>query len=127
MGLAQAGPSRPKPAQAGGPRIYLGGAGPTTMHEAADWADAWYVVPPHDDLGLKDMLPRFWQTVEERGRDPKSVGVAVAGAPQDPRLLETYAAQGIERTTLWVKPASSHEQGMKNLEAAAKCLADYRG
>jgi len=117
----------PKPQQVGGPPIYLGGAGPTTMREAADWADGWYVVPPKDDMRLEQVMPRFRQVVEERGRDPESISVAVAGAPRNPRLLEAYAEHGIQLTTLWVDPAHSHEQGMKNLEAAAKTLTDYLG
>lgn len=119
--------SWPKPKQPGGPRIYLGGAGPTTMRHAAEWADAWYVVPPRDDPTLERLLPKFWRIVEEAGRDPKTMGVAVAGAPPDPRVLEKYAEQGVERATLRIGPADTPDQGMRNLSDVAKVLTQLKG
>ena len=119
--------SWPKPKQQGGPRIYLGGAGPTTMRHAAEWADAWYVVPPPDDPTLERRLPQFWQIVDEVGRDRDSISVAVASAPPDPRILEKYLEQGIERAALWVDPADSPGQGMRNLESVTKVLAEFKG
>jgi probable F420-dependent oxidoreductase len=118
--------SWPKPVQPGGPRIYLGGAGPTAMREAASWADAWFVVPPPDDPTLERSVPRFKALVEECGRDPESVGVAVSSAPADPQVLDRYRSLGVERAALWVDPAS-HDEGMKNLEAASKVLAELNG
>jgi len=117
----------PKPQQPGGPKIYLGGTGPTTMRHAAEWADSWYVVPPPDDVLLERLLPRFWQIVDEVGRDPESITVAVASAPPDPKALEHYLEQGVERAALWVEPADSHDGGMRNLEIVAKVVADFRG
>jgi len=117
----------PKPKQPGGPRIYLGGAGPTTMRHAAEWADAWYVVPPPDDPTLERLLPKFWQIVDEIGRDPRTMGVAVASAPPDPRVLEKYIEQGVERAALWIDPADNHDQGMRNLGSVAKVLAELNG
>ena len=119
--------SWPKPKQPGGPRIYLGGAGPTTMRHAAQWADAWYVVPPPDDATLEQSLPKFWQVVEEVGRDPKTIEVAVASAPPDPKILEKYIEQGVARAALWVDPADSPAQGMRNVEAVAKVVAELKG
>jgi probable F420-dependent oxidoreductase len=115
----------PKPVQKGGPRIYLGGAGPTTMRNAARWADAWYVVPPPDDPTLERSIPKFREIVEEEGRDPDTIGIAVASAPPDAAILEKYREQGIERAVLWVDPADSEDQGMRNLESVAKVHADF--
>ena len=113
----------PKPLQRNGPRIYLGGAGPATMRNAADWADAWYVVPPPDDPTLAKRIPEFRAIVEESGRAADSVGVAVASAPPDPATLEAYREQGVERAVLWVDPADDPAEGMRNLEAVSKVLA----
>jgi probable F420-dependent oxidoreductase len=117
----------PKPRQQGGPPVYLGGAGPTTMRHAAEWADAWYVVPPPDDPTLERLIPRFWSTVDEVGRDRDSIKIAVASAPPDPAVLEAYMEQGVERAALWIDPADSPEQGMRNLESVAKVLARMNG
>lgn len=113
----------PKPAQPNGPRTYLGGAGPTTMRHAAEWADAWYVVPSAEDPSLSKTVPEFRRVVEESGRDPESVGIAVASAPPDPALLESYRELGIERAVLWVDPADNPGEGMRNLETVSKVLA----
>ena len=119
--------SWPKPAQAGGPPIYLGGAGPTTMRHAAEWADAWYVVPPPDDPTLERSIPKFWDIVDEVGRDRDSIKIAVASAPPDPKVLEKYIEQGVDRAALWVDPADNPADGMRNLEAVAKVLAEMNG
>ena len=119
--------SWPKPAQAGGPPIYLGGAGPTAMRHAAEWADAWYVVPPPDDPTLERSIPKFWDIVDEVGRDRDSIKIAVASAPPDPKVLEKYIEQGVDRAALWVDPADNPADGMRNLEAVAKVLAEMNG
>lgn len=112
----------PKPLQPRGPRTYLGGAGPTTMRHAAQWADAWYVVPPPEDPALERSLPQFRSIVEESGRAPDSVGVAVASAPADPEMLEKYRKQGVERAVVWVDPADDAAAGMSNLHEVAKAV-----
>ena len=113
----------PKPAQPQGPRIYFGGAGPTGMRHAAQWADAWYVVPGPDDPTLAQAIPEFRRVVEESGRDPETVGIAVASAPPDPAILEAYRELGVERAVLWVDPADDPGEGMRNLETVSKVLA----
>jgi probable F420-dependent oxidoreductase len=119
--------SWPKPKQPGGPKLYLGGGGPATMREAAAWADVWYVVPPPDDPTLEKSLPKFWEIVDEVGRDPKTIGVAVASAPPVAAILEKYIEQGVEHAALWVDPANSPDQGMRNLESVSKVLAELKG
>jgi probable F420-dependent oxidoreductase len=114
----------PKTAQPNGPRIYLGGAGPTTMRHAAQWADAWYVVPPPDDPTLRKSVKEFRRIAEEVGRDPDSVGIAVASAPPDAAILDGYRELGIERAVVWVDPADDPGEGMRNLETASKVVAD---
>lgn len=119
--------SWPKPKQSGGPKLFLGGAGPTAMREAADWADAWYVVPPPDDPTLERLIPQFRAVVEERGRDPKSVEIAVASAPPDAAVLEAYARQGVGHVALWCDPAHSAGESMTNLANTAAAMKAFRG
>jgi alkanesulfonate monooxygenase SsuD/methylene tetrahydromethanopterin reductase-like flavin-dependent oxidoreductase (luciferase family) len=85
------------------------------MKEAALWADAWYVVPPPDDPTLEVSIPKFRQVCEDNGRDPATIGIAVASAPPDQAILEKYMEQGVERAALWVNPAVG-DQGFRNLE-----------
>lgn len=115
----------PKPHQVQGPPVYLGGAGPTTFRHVAEWADGLYIVPPPHDPTLEETLPKFWQIVEESGRDPETLKVAVASAPPEVKVLEKYLEQGIERAVLWIDPTDP-SQGMQNLEAAAKVMHEFK-
>mgnify|MGYP000057659748 CR=1 FL=1 len=116
--------SWPKPAQDGGPAIWLGGAGPTTFRHVAQWADGLYIVPPPHDPTLEQTLPEFWKIVEEEGRDPKTVRVAVASAAPDLAILEKYRELGIERAVLWIDP-SDPEMAYQNMQDAAKVMHQF--
>lgn len=116
--------SWPKPAQAGGPAIWLGGAGPTTFRHVARWADGLYIVPPPHDPTLESTLPEFWRIVEEEGRDPATVRVAVASAPPELSVLEKYREQGVERAALWIDPSDPAE-AYANMQAAAKVMHEF--
>ena len=114
----------PKPAPEGGPAIWLGGAGPTTFRHVAQWADGLYIVPPPNDPTLEATLPEFWRIVEEEGRDPKTVRVAVASAPPELSVLEKYREQGVERASLWIDPTDPAE-AYPNMQAAAKVMHEF--
>lgn len=112
----------PKTTDPRGIRTYVGGSGPIAMRQAAEWGDVWYVVPPADDPTLESAIPRFRAVVEAAGRDPDSVPVSVASAPADPTVLERYREQGVERAVLWVDPADTPAEGMRNLAKVAEVL-----
>ncbi len=76
------------------------------MRHAAEWADTWYPVPRLDDPTMEKAIPRFHAVCEEVGRDPNTIGIAVAAAPPDPAILEKYREQGIERAALWINPGT---------------------
>ena len=111
----------PKPAQKPHPPIYVGGAGPTTWKHTAEWGDTWYVVTPMTDPTLEATIPKFRAVVEQSGRDPESVGVAVASAPSDPAILDAYRAQGVERAALWLDPSDT-DSTLRGLDELAKVL-----
>lgn len=116
--------SWPKPAQEGGPTIWLGGAGPTTFRHVAQWADGLYIVPPPHDPTLEKTLPEFWRIVEEEGRDPQTVRLAVASAPPELSVLEKYRELGVERAVLWIDPSDPAE-AYPNMQAAAKVMHEF--
>lgn len=118
--------SWPKPAQEGGPAVFLGGAGPTTFRHVAQWADGLYIVPPPHDPTLEETLPKFWQIVEEEGRDPSTVRVSVASAPADLEILKKYEEQGVEEAVLWLDamdPAAAYSE----LDRATEVLREFKG
>ncbi len=92
----------PKPAQAGGPPIYMGAMGPLGRKHAAAWADGWYPV----DIALLDVeadLADFRRLVEEAGREPGSVAINIQIMDTtDLDKLKGYRDLGIERATVGV-------------------------
>jgi probable F420-dependent oxidoreductase len=96
----------PKPSQKPHPRIYLGGGGPVTMHHAAEWADAWFPTFKPDDETMERSIATFRAVLEDVGRDPATVGIAISSAPGDARVLERYREQGVECVTLRVPPVA---------------------
>jgi hypothetical protein len=55
------------------------------------------------------LRPAFRQVAEEAGRDPRSLSVTVAGAPDDPDLLKRYRDLGITRVNFPLPPAHRDE------------------
>lgn len=92
----------PKPRQSPHPPIFVGGHGALAMRHAAEWADVWFPTPHPDDLTLEKAIPEFRGMVEEFGRDPASVAVAVCFAPDDLQILERYREQGVVAAILRV-------------------------
>jgi probable F420-dependent oxidoreductase len=95
--------SWPKPVQAGGPPVLIGGAaGPKLFQAIVDYADGWM---PIGGRGLTENLPKLRAAAEEAGRDPASISISVFGAQPDRGRIEHYGELGAERVVLWVPPA----------------------
>jgi probable F420-dependent oxidoreductase len=88
----------PKPLQRPGPPVSLGGNGPTTMAEAARWADRWFPTPSSSTLG--DDVQQFRRLVESAGRDLADVGVGLAATPADVAFLSDCVEWGIEEVAV---------------------------
>ncbi|GAA1569342.1 MULTISPECIES: LLM class flavin-dependent oxidoreductase [Kribbella] len=65
----------PKPVQAGGPPLLIGGWGDRMLRLVAQYADQWNISgPPHTDLGtLADRIRRLDAECERIGRDPATI------------------------------------------------------
>ena len=95
--------SWPKPIQAGGPPVLIGGAaGPKMFQAIADYADGWM---PIGGRGLTENLPKLRAAFEEAGRDPDTLRISVFGSQPDPGRIGHYFELGCERVTLWLPPA----------------------
>ncbi|WP_420451337.1 LLM class F420-dependent oxidoreductase [Ilumatobacter sp.] len=89
----------PKPAQAGGPRIHLGGgAGPRLLGHVARWADGWMPISARPSLASR--LGRLAEACEREGRDPSEVQVSVFGANRDPAAIANLLDEGVHRVVL---------------------------
>jgi probable F420-dependent oxidoreductase len=90
--------SWPKPAQSGGPPIYVGGAaGPKLFAAVAEYGDGWI---PIGGAGVRDALPDLHRACDAAGRDADSVRVLPFGTIPDRGKLEYYASLGIDEVVL---------------------------
>jgi probable F420-dependent oxidoreductase len=95
--------SWPKPVQAGGPPVLIGGAaGPKMFQAVVDYADGWM---PIGGRGMTENVPKLRAAAEEAGRDPDTISISVFGAQPDPGKLEHFERLGAERVVFWVPPA----------------------
>jgi probable F420-dependent oxidoreductase len=92
--------SWPKPMQAGGPPVLLGGAaGPKLFAHIAEYCDGWI---PIGGAGVRAALPDLHRLCEAAGRDPASVRVVPFGTVPDAGKIDYYASLGIDEIVLRV-------------------------
>jgi probable F420-dependent oxidoreductase len=95
--------SWPKPVQAGGPPVLIGGAaGPKLFAAIADYADGWM---PIGGGGLTQNIPKLRAAFEEAGRDPDTLRVIIGGSNPDPGKLAHFESLGVESVAFWLPPA----------------------
>lgn len=92
----------PKPAQAGGPPIVIGGlAGPKLFEHISEFADGWAPIGPRT---IMEGLPDLQRAFEDAGRDPATIRLHAFDTRSDPNLVEHYASLGVERLVITVPP-----------------------
>jgi probable F420-dependent oxidoreductase len=90
--------SWPKPAQAGGPPILIGGApGPKLFAHVAEYADGWI---PIGGAGVRAAMDDLARACEARGRDPETLRIVPFGTVPDAGKLEYYASIGIDEVVM---------------------------
>lgn len=92
----------PKPAQKPYPPVLIGGDGEGTLRRVVRYGDGWMPVSGRRPT-FAPKIQELNAMAAEAGRGP--IPVSVMGAPDDPRLLEQYARDGVERCILWLPPA----------------------
>jgi probable F420-dependent oxidoreductase len=98
--------SYPKPLQKPHPPILLGGHSPQVLQRVVDYCDGWLPIGIRAAQLLED-IKTLRQKAEQSGRDPKSISITIFGTPPDEKVIEQYAAAGVERVTFGLPPASS--------------------
>jgi len=92
----------PKPVQAGGPPVVVGGlAGPKLFEHIAEFADGWAPIGPRT---IMDGLPLLQKAFEDAGRDPASIRLHAFDHRSEPSLVEHYASLGVERLVINIAP-----------------------
>jgi probable F420-dependent oxidoreductase len=112
--------SWPKPAQAGGPPVIMGGVGgPVTFRHVVEYCDGW--MPIH---GRRDILPRLDDlrvAADAGGRDPATIELGVFGVPSTPEMLKTYADAGFRRA-VFPLPQTARDDVLAALDRLAPLL-----
>ncbi len=113
----------PKPHRAGGPPVLLGGGwGPKLFDAVARYGDGWMPISARHGLG--ERLAALRRRVEDAGRDPASISIAVVGATTEPTGLLALGEEGVDRAvmTVW---SEDRDQILRDLDryAAARDAA----
>jgi probable F420-dependent oxidoreductase len=92
--------SWPKPAQAGGPPILIGGsAGPKLFAHIAEYADGWI---PIGGAGVRAALEDLALACERVGRDVADLRIVPFGTVPDPGKVDYYESIGVTEIVLRV-------------------------
>jgi len=90
--------SQPKPAQAGGVPLLIGGHSPAAARRAGRLGDGFYPLGVFGE-DLDALLAIMHEAAREAGRNPDEIGVTAVGAPKK-ALIEGLAKQGVERVLI---------------------------
>jgi len=107
----------PKPKQKPHPALYLGGESDLTLKRVVEFCDGWF---PRARGGFdpKASVERLRKAAAAAGRDPKTLSIAVFGAPADREKLAPYRDAGIERV-LFAVPDGNRDEILRMLDQAA--------
>ncbi|MEY2461334.1 MAG: hypothetical protein QOG30_3164 [Acidimicrobiaceae bacterium] len=113
--------SWPKPVQAGGPPVLIGGAaGPKLFHHIAEYADGWI---PIGGRGITDALPKLRTAFEEAGRDPSTAQVIPFGSIPDHGKLDYFESLGVNECVFQL-PSAPADQVLPLLDKQAAIVAE---
>ncbi len=89
--------THPKPAQAGGPPVFMGGATESSLKRVARYCDGWMPI----DLLIAEpeaMVARLAEAAAEAGRDPDALELSIfSQRARDKGALARYRAAGFTR------------------------------
>lgn len=115
--------SWPKPVQAGGPKVILGGAaGPKTIQDIVEFCDGWMPISGRYDLAGK--VDEVRHAAVEAGRNPDEIEFGQFGTPPKPEVLEGLEAAGVSRVVLGLPPAPA-DTVLPILDSHAQLIARF--
>jgi probable F420-dependent oxidoreductase len=115
--------SWPKPVQAGGPPVLIGGAaGPKLFRHIAEYGDGWI---PIGGKGITDALPKLRAALEAAGRDPSTVQVIPFASIPDHGKLDYFESLGITECVFQL-PSRPADQVLPLLDKQAAIVGERR-
>jgi probable F420-dependent oxidoreductase len=115
----------PKPAQPGGPPIWLGGGSEAALRRIGRLGDGWLAGAGERPDTVKDKLAIIRRAAEAAGRDPSAIGLQVQlGDPRDLDALAARAAAFREHGFTWgtVNMTSLYTGGARDIAAQREAL-----
>ncbi len=114
--------SFPKPAQAGGPPIWLGANSRYVPDRVAEYADGWM---PIRGRGNGEDLARLREACAKRGRTFEDLQLALFYAPEDETECRAYVADGFHEL-IFALPSADRETVLPKLDELAALATRLR-
>ncbi len=114
--------SWPKPAQAGGPPVWIGANSKWVFDRVAEYADGWM---PIGGLGTGNM-ERMTEALAEKGRKIEDLEMALFGAPMDIDQLKGRIEQGFDEL-IFTLPDAPADRVLPLLDKIAGLASTIRG
>jgi probable F420-dependent oxidoreductase len=108
----------PKPTQRPYPPILVGGHGKRVLERVHSYGDGWMAT---HRAGAIDRINEL-----RAGDTDRRMTVTVSGVPADPRVLDMYAAAGVDRVNFWV-PSAPRGPVERALDEYERAIAEHRG
>jgi len=108
----------PKPVQKPWPPIFLGGHTPAARQHVVESYDGWMptIMRTADFLtGIEDVR----RMAREYGRDPRSISISMIFPRADRKVMDRYAAAGVDRVMLGL-PSADGAAVLRKLDDHAK-------
>lgn len=97
----------PKPVQAGGPPIHVGGAFPGGMKRAVAYADGWIPIGGRADADFAGQVAALDEACAEAGRDRSEIELSIYYAPADRAKVDELAELGADRVIFGLPSADA--------------------
>lgn len=111
----------PKPAQVGGPPIWMGANSKWAFDRVVDYCDGWMPIGGPGSGGIQNLR----NSAEKSGRDFDSLTLALFGAPTDPEQLAGRLEQGFTELIFGL-PQSEPDKVLRVLDEHAKLAEQFR-
>lgn len=116
--------SRPRPVQSGGPKVHIGGAGPSAYRRALRYADGWMPLLHRGDDDIVEHVGNLRREADAMERSLDRFEISVCDAPFDVRTLATYQAARIDRVLLRTTPYNP-DRGLADLDRIGRLATQF--
>lgn len=111
--------SWPKPKQAGGPPVYVGGDGPGTFKRVIRYGAAWMPIGVRLRASIQEKIADLQRMAEEARRG--TIPVAIYGVAPTPEVVNNYLEAGVDEAIFWM-PSVDESQAMRMMDTYSSVM-----